>query len=230
MRMNMATARISTMGKTMTIDPGLMTLSQWLSPAFPTGGFAYSHGLEAAIRLGHVEDGASLDAWIGDLLRDGSGRTDAIWLHLAHGADPRDVHRLDQTARAFAASQERLREADRQGAAFVRTVTSVWAVDLPPLLLPLAVGRAARLKGIAPTDAAALYLLGFASNLCSAAQRLMPLGQTGAQAVLAGLAPVCHDIALATADATEDDLWSNAFLSEVMAMSHETLQPRLFQS
>ena len=35
---------------TATTDPAaLLTLVQWLSPAFPTGAFAYSHGLEAVI-------------------------------------------------------------------------------------------------------------------------------------------------------------------------------------
>jgi urease accessory protein len=33
-------------------DADLLTLVQWLSPAFPVGGFAYSHGLEWAISEG----------------------------------------------------------------------------------------------------------------------------------------------------------------------------------
>ena len=75
-----------------------------------------------------------------------------------------------------------------------------------------------------------LYLQGFASNLTSAAQRLMPLGQTQAQRTLSRLAPLCQRLVSDTATATAADLHSNSFLSDIAAMTHETLQPRLFQS
>ena len=58
----------------------------------------------------------------------------------------------------------------------------------------------------------------------------MPLGQTEGQAALAALTPLCARIAGETAEATADDLYSNAFLSDVAAMAHETLQPRIFRS
>jgi len=37
---------------------GWLSLVQWLSPAFPTGGYAYSHGLEQVISDGVVRSGA----------------------------------------------------------------------------------------------------------------------------------------------------------------------------
>ena len=38
------------MGTTITIEPGaLYRLMTWLSPAYPTGAFSYSHGLEYAV-------------------------------------------------------------------------------------------------------------------------------------------------------------------------------------
>ncbi|MEN9410073.1 MAG: hypothetical protein RL216_2047, partial [Pseudomonadota bacterium] len=46
---------------------GLMTLVQWLSPAFPTGGFAYSHGMEQVISDGGIRSGADLEAWLADV-------------------------------------------------------------------------------------------------------------------------------------------------------------------
>ncbi|MEE4348227.1 MAG: urease accessory protein UreF, partial [Paracoccaceae bacterium] len=36
--------------------PHLLTLMQWLSPAYPVGGFSYSHGLEWAVAAGDVTD------------------------------------------------------------------------------------------------------------------------------------------------------------------------------
>ncbi len=52
----------------------------WLSPAFPVGGFSYSHGLEWVVEAGKVKDAATLGRWIEDILLHGAGRTDAILL------------------------------------------------------------------------------------------------------------------------------------------------------
>ncbi|KUF09382.1 urease accessory protein UreF [Pseudoponticoccus marisrubri] len=213
----------------MPIDPRLLTLTQWLSPAYPLGAFAYSHGLEAAVQGGQVSDGRDLQAWLEDLLASGTGRNDAIWIRLA--ADPAaDLAALDAEARAFQPSAERLREADRQGAAFARVTAEIWNLDLPPLLLPVALGRAAEQMGMDPGAVAALYLQGFAGNLVAAGQRLLALGQTEAQGILAALAPLCQSVAEATEGAGQGDLWSVALLWDIASMQHETSEPRLFQS
>ena len=213
----------------MTTDARLLTLVQWLSPAFPTGGFAFSHGLESAIADGLVHDDATLEGWLSDCLLYGSGRTDAIWLRLAHASG--DIATLNAHARAFAVSHERLREATRQGTAFTLTANAVWGLDMPDdLLLPLAVGHATARAALDADSATALYLHAFTSNLTSAAQRLMPLGQTKAQAVLHRLNASCLALTETTRGATQDDLHSTTFLSDIAAMRHETLQPRLFQS
>jgi len=214
----------------MTPDARILTLIQWLSPAFPVGGFAYSHGLESAIAEGRVASGAEVEDWLRDILRDGTGRSDAIWLGLAHRAAPDALAALDAEARAFSPARERLREGDRQGAAFVKTVNAVWSLDLPPLLPPLAVGAAAGRAGIDAPLAAMAYLQSFVSNLVSASLRLAPLGQTEGQRIVAALGPDCAALADLAQTATQDDIFSNAFLSDIMAMRHETLEPRLFQS
>jgi urease accessory protein len=77
---------------------------------------------------------------------------------------------------------------------------------------------------------AACFLQAFAANLVSAAVRLVPLGQTEGQRVLASLAPLCHSIAQETATDPLTDIYSNAFLSDVASLLHETLEPRTFQS
>ncbi len=217
-----------TTGTGMLTDPRLLTLTQWLSPAYPLGSFAYSHGLETAIAEGWVSGAPSLKDWLTGVLDTGSGRTDAILLHLAFRAE--DPTEIDALAQAYAPSAERLRESTRQGAAFAKITRDVWKIDLPTLLLPVALGRAAALVDLPAPDTAALFLQSFTANLTSAVQRLMPIGQTAAQQVLAELTPLCAEIAIETADATEDDLASTAWLSDIAAMRHETLQPRLFQS
>ena len=210
------------------IDARFLTLTQWLSPAFPTGGFAFSHGIETAIHEGWITDAAELEDWLSDCLSDGSGRADVIWLRLAHGTD--DPLQVDTDARAFALSRERLREGERQGAAFVATVNAVWGTAMPDMLLPVAIGQAARLASIDVDAAATLYLQSFVTNLTSAAVRLSPIGQTAGQKVVLRLQGLCLDIVEDTKGAVPDDVFGNAFLSDIAAMTHETLEPRLFQS
>ena len=209
-------------------DPRFLTLTQWLSPAFPTGAFAYSHGIEAAIPDGWITDAESLEDWLQDCLTDGSGRADAIWIRLAFEAeDPKPV---DLEARAFISSHERLREAERQGAAFINIVNDVWDLSLSGLLLPVALGHAARRVRLDIDATVALYLQSFVSNLVSAAMRLAPIGQTAGQRVVANLTPLCIKVADDTKGASAEDIFGNAFLSDISAMRHETLQARLFQS
>lgn len=204
----------------------LLLLAQWLSPAFPVGAFAFSHGIETAIREGRINDAASLKVWLEDLFDHGSLRSDIVLLAAAYGGDAD----ADQAARAFQPSAERLEEARQLGAAFSRTVRIVWKLDLPDALYSVAVGRAAALKSLPLEDTAALYAQSFAANLVSAAIRLVPLGQTEGQAVLAALAPACERLGREAPTFTLDDLANAAFLSDIAAMRHETLEPRSFQS
>lgn len=214
----------------MPTDPRLLTLAQWLSPSFPVGAFAYSHGLETAVQSGWVTDADTLQEWLHDVLCQGTGRADAIWIRAAMPSDADTLGMLDAQARAYAASAERLREALRQGAAFAQTANAVWALDVPSVPLPLAVGAAAGQMGMRAGDTVALYLHAFVSNLTSAAIRLIPLGQTEGQKVLAALTPLCARMADETRALTPDDIHSTCFLSDIAAMRHETLKTRLFQS
>ncbi|WP_421748319.1 urease accessory protein UreF [Cognatishimia sp.] len=212
-------------------DAKLLTLTQWLSPAFPLGSFAYSHGVEQAIRSGWIAEPSDLQDWLEDILRHGSAHSDATWIRLAHDAETTaEIEQLNAQCRAYAASIERLREGERQGQAFARVVSEVWSLSLPTLQFPVALGRAARLSGLPIDMVVTLYLQAFLGNLVSAAQRLMPLGQTDAQAILSRLNMDCIKVSAQTAQQGLDDISSSAFLSDIAAMRHETLQPRIFQS
>ncbi|MBU2360434.1 MAG: urease accessory protein UreF [Alphaproteobacteria bacterium] len=207
---------------------GLLTLMQWLSPGFPLGTFGYSHGLEQAVADGGITSADDLRDWLRAVLTDGTGRNDAILLAEGYRSD--DPTQVDTLARALAASRERLLETTAQGEAFCSTVNAVWGTDLPPLCLPVAVGAAARGQDIPLEPALQAYLHAFAAGLVSAAQRAMPLGQTQAQRVLAEVTPLCQSMAATAVTQTLDDLGSSAFMAEIAAMRHETLQPRIFRS
>jgi urease accessory protein len=215
----------------MTPERGILTLAQWLSPSFPVGAFAYSHGLETAIHTGAIQTANDLQVWLEDVLRSGSGRNDCILLRAAYSCNNTDdLLDVDTVARATAASFERLQETQLQGAAFCQTASAVWGTNLSDLTYPVAVGCAAKQLRIDVSLATVMYLHALASNLVSVAVRAVPLGQTEGQTTLAALTPICEDIAAQSEKATLDDLQSTAFLSDVAAMNHETLQPRIFRS
>lgn len=210
-------------------ESDLLTLTQWLSPAFPVGAYAYSHGLEAAIASGEVCGADTLERWLADVLRFGAGRTDAILLvHAMRGETPLDE--LAGLAEALAASAERWRETVEQGAAFTRTVNALTGADRADAALPVAVGAAAAGLSLPCDRVAALYLHGFASNLVSVGVRFIPLGQTDGQAVLGALHPLIAQLAAEAATAPLAGIGTAAFGADMAAMRHERLEVRLFKT
>jgi urease accessory protein len=214
-----------TTATTMTTTPteALLRLLTWLSPAFPTGGFAYSHGLEWAVDAGDVTDEASLEAWLADVIARGSGRNDLLLVRHAHrGEDVADL------ALAVAPSLERRQEIRLQGEAFAAAAAPWGEIESAPY--PVAVGHLGGREGIDEDSLSAAYLHAFASSLISAAVRLIPLGQQAGLRVLASLQPVILETVKESRTATLEDLGGCCFRSDIAAMRHETQYTRLFRS
>ena len=208
----------------------LLRLLTWLSPAFPTGAFAYSHGIEWAVESGDITDGATLRDWLSDLLSHGAPRSDAILLRHANYPNA-DLTALADLAAAAAPARERQAETLNQGAAFMRAARPWDCPPLPdPVAYPIAVGALAGRHGIDPDATTIAYLQSVTVNLISAAVRLVPLGQSTGLAVLAALEPVILRIATETRSATLDDLGGAVFRSDLASMHHETQYTRLFRS
>jgi urease accessory protein len=207
----------------------LMTLVQWLSPAFPTGAFAYSHGLETAIAAGDVARAAQLRDWIADVLAHGSGRADAILL--CHAMMPKADHgALAALARALAATSERLQETEETGAALTRTTDALQGTRHAPLPFPVALGRAAAPLGLPPALVAALAMQSFAANLVAIGVRFVPLGQTDGQQVLADLMPLVLQLADTAAQAPLCAISQGAVRADLASAAHETLPVRMFRT
>jgi urease accessory protein len=213
---------------TMADQAAVLRLLAWLSPAFPTGAYAYSHGLEWSAAAGDVTDGASLRAWIEDLLVLGSGRSDAILLRHAHRAAMGGLGAVAELAEAAVPARERLTETLGLGAAFA-AAAAAWDT-IPPAPYPVAVGALAGRSGIAEDDALAAYLQAVAANLVSAGVRLIPLGQSAGLTVLAALEPTILATTRATRDTTLDDIGGACWRSDIAAMRHETQYTRLFRT
>ncbi len=213
----------------------LPLLLTWLSPAFPTGAYAYSHGLEWAVQSGDVTGEAAAGAWIADVLDHGAGRTDAILLRHAHRAGTADaLAAVSALAAAAQPGAERRMETLAQGTAFA-LAAAVWSAPLlaalaGPVAYPVALGALAAAHGVAEDDAALGLLHALAANLVSAAVRLVPLGQTAGLRILAALAPRLSAIAGETRAAGLDGIGGACFRSDIAAMRHETQYTRLFRT
>lgn len=124
-------ARIMLRATVMSADTAaLYRLLAWASPAFPTGGFSYSHGLEAAAADGAVHDRATLETWIAATIAHGSGRVDAdilrdAWRAAAAGDDAA-LAEANQRGVACRATAELALESSQQGAAFAMAYDTAW--------------------------------------------------------------------------------------------------------
>jgi urease accessory protein len=233
---------ITTMATTAEVEGGLPApLFLWLSPAFPIGAFAYSHGLEWAVEAGDIDDARSLEAWLSDLLDFGAPRADAILFALAHRAvasgDFAALAETNALAVALGFSSERRLETTAQGAAFVAAARAAW--DCAPLMqlarqdlvaYPVAVATAAAGHGLPLEASLQAFVLAFVANGVSAVVRLGPIGQTDGQRVLAALLPQVRAVAHQAVNAAVTDLGGCAFRSDIAAMRHETQYSRLFRS
>jgi urease accessory protein len=212
-------------------DADILILTQWLSPAYPVGGFAYSHGLEWAIESGAVTNAQDTGNWISDVIEHGSGRNDCIFLAAAYAADtPNRLSEIDRIARAFSASSERLMETRLLGEAFCGITADVWVMDLSALTYPVAVGHAAATQNLPLSLTAQMFLQAFMANLVACATRLVPLGQTESQRLIRDLTPLCQRVATTAIETGLEDLGSTTFLSDIASMKHETQYSRMFRT
>ena len=226
----------------MTETAGLPLLV-WLSPSFPVGAFAYSHGLEWAVEAGDINNAATCESWISDLLVHGSGYNDAIIMAAAHRAitirDRAALGEVAELAVAMQPSSERHLEATAQGNAFLTAARAAWEVPSLAFLksawdgdvaYPVAVGALSAGHDIPLSTTLDAFLLAFSATLVSAAVRLGPIGQTDAQRILAALMPTIRKTAILASTSTLDDLGSAAFRSDLASLRHETQYTRLFRS
>lgn len=217
-------------------------LRAWLSPAYPVGGYSYSHGLEWAVEEGSVGDAGTLGLWIEDVLTHGAGRSDAIllaeaWRATAAG-DGRRLAEAVELAGAFAPTAERRLETLGQGTAFLAATLAAWphpelarlAAGGREIAYPVAVGAAAAAHGLPLAETAQAFVQAFAANLVSAGVRLVPLGQSDGLRVVARLEPLVLAVAAAAVAAGVEDVGGATAAADIASMRHETQHTRLFRS
>lgn len=232
------------MSKGTITDEGLYRLMAWLSPAYPVGAYAYSHGLEYAVETGAVSDEQSLIVWIEGIVAFGSPRLDGTLFAFAWQAvTDRDDDTFRWTAERAAAmrgSAELALESRQQGEAFLKTVrASAHAPELDRFVTllhgvapsyPISVAVAAALHDVPVRPALVAYIHAFAANLVSAGVRLVPLGQMAGQRAIEALRPAVLATVDACLRARPTEIGQAASVVDWTSMKHETQYTRLFRS
>jgi urease accessory protein len=226
------------------MNPALIRLLHLASPALPVGAFSYSQGLEWAVESGAITNEAASKQWIGDALHFALARCEAAVLIALMRAwsknDHAEVTRLNAEFIATRETSEIRAETLQMGYSLTRLLRDL--DDTPAeirdhfstmseIAFPTAWAAAASNWQIGEHDAVTSYLWAWLENQVMAAVKLVPLGQTAGQRMLAALATDLPQLANEAIERTANNDWENFTPGMTLASSqHETQYTRLFRS
>lgn len=212
---------------------------------FPSGGYAFSSGLEAAIQGGAVKNSDQFARYIEDLLRGGMSRREALATKLANRAASAglsgDAVQVDRELDSTKLGRESRLASRQMGRQVIRVATD--QIRATPVLseyrdevdaerapghLAVTFGLTLGACGWSPEDSAAAFLYQTAVGFVSAAMRLSPIGQHEGQRILGEWLPLIERISREVDSGTAMSSWSP--IQDIYAMRHGSLEWRLFRS
>lgn len=221
-----------TLGKTSLLDPFLFLL-QVSDSALPIGSYSHSWGLETAVQEGRLTTEKEVyDYLLGVLygsLFPQEGRA-CFWAH--QYSQQQDQTRLLHLQARLNASRWALepRQASLAlGRRFKQLMEKTWGLSCPDGLHHcLAFGWSCGQANIGSKETVKAYLFNSVMGLVSASVRLVPLGHSEGQHLLAQFHPIITSMSCETQQ--ENTFSSFTFLQERDCQVHQTLYSRLFQS
>jgi urease accessory protein len=207
------------------------------SPALPVGAYAYSQGLEYAIEAGWLE-GDALRDWLSDGLLLGIARLDLPVLIRAHSAaaraDTAALNYWNNWLLACRETSELLLEDQQIGTALWRLLMTLKLPELPSLDqkpgYALAFAIACQRWHIAIDAALHGYCYSWLENQITAATKLVPLGQSAAQALLLELLEHVPQACVQAQGIEDDDIGLSLGGLAMASCRHERQHTRLFRS
>ena len=215
-----------------------LRLWQLISPTLPIGSFAYSQGLEYAVESGWVDSEAKTAEWIKGQIRKTLSTLDIPIMHRLYNAwqskDKDKVLYWNQWLLAARESKELYDEDVQLGQSLNRVLKGL------DIKLPFdddiewtyaAMFSYASVKWEIPfTDSATGLLWAWSENQVAAAVKLVPLGQTSGQNILAEVLEEIPAAIEATKNFSDDEIGVLAPGLGIASALHETQYSRLFRS
>lgn len=224
-------------------DTTLLQLMQLASPALPVGGFSYSEGLEAAVEAGLVRDEAQAGDWLLDQLHLSLARADLAVLAQAlpawQGGDMERIRTLNDWVQLTRESAELRLQTQQMGRSLAGWLKNRQPPDervaqlaalAPAPTWPVAFALAAAQTGAPAREVLLAFGFGWAENMVQAAMRAVPLGQSAAQRMLAGLIDALPGAVQQAAELPDDQRQAFTPMLAILSAQHETQYSRLFRS
>jgi urease accessory protein len=227
-------------------DQSLLRLLQLTDSTFPTGAFAHSFGLETCIARGTIRTATTLEEFISNTLlhavAPGDGVACAAICRAGADWEPM-LRRLDGRLTAMKVVSEARQASRALGVRFLRTATALFpspraTVYLRQIDAKVLHGHVCLAYGLLCADLAlpgqsalVAWFRQYCAALVSVGVRLIPLGQTAGQMLLARLGTVIFDAAELAHTRNIEDMASFAPGQELASIVHrDVLTTRLYIS
>jgi len=223
---------------------GLLNGLRFIDSFFPSGGYAFSSGLEAAVQGGAVRDAQDMSRYVTDLLRNGLGRREAVAVGAAQEAGAAGVVQpaldADRELETMKTSRESRLASGQMGRHLMRVAGGPGGSPVlqeflgyveerkTPGHLPVSLGLTLGAWGWIKEDAIAAFLYQTSTALVSAALKLLPIGQRQGQWLSESWLPLIADLSREAATGPEMRAWVP--IQDIYAMRHAGLTTRLFRS
>ncbi len=212
---------------------------------FPSGGYAFSSGLEAAVQGGAVRNAEELSRYVVESLTTGIGEREAVAVGLAHDACVSGILEIalkaDQELEAMKLGRESRTASRQMGRQVIRLAANQHArqaliedylaaveAEQTPGHLALSFGLTLAAAGWSKEETIAAFLYQAATGFVAAAMKLMPIGQREGQWLLESWIEVIERVSHNAAHQQRLQSWSP--VQDIYAMRHSRLESRLFRS
>ena len=218
---------------------------RFLDSFFPSGGFAYSSGLEAAVQGGMVRSAEDFSRYVSDLLRNGMSRREAVVAGLGHDAltqgklslaldADHELETMKLGLESRMASRQMGRQVIRMAAEQfpASTVAQNFQARVDagstPGHLPIAMGLTLGTAGWDRESAIAGNIYPVAVGFVSAALKGLPFGQREGQRFLKQWTPLIGELSRSAHPELQLSSWMP--IQDIYSMRHSRLESRLFRS
>jgi len=212
---------------------------------FPSGGYAFSSGLEAAVQGGVVRNAEELSRFVDESLTTGMGEREAVVVGLAHDSFvsgvldialtvDRELDEMKLGREGRAASRQMGRQVIRLAAEQTRRhrliddYLAAVEAEQTPGHMAVSMGLTLAAAGWSKEDTIASFLYQAATGYVAAAMKLLPIGQREGQRLLEGWIGVIEHVSQQATHQRELRSWSP--IHDIYAMRHGRLESRLFRS